>query len=114
MGEGVEGAFEAQALPDSRFRVNRKLRCLAKGGLPLGFQRGGFIVGDGIKIAQVQAPGAEAIPKGFNGEAGVMLDTGEPFFLGRGNQSAVLQQTTGGVMVKSGDPEDVHLLRSTF
>jgi hypothetical protein len=37
-----------------------------------------------------------------------VLLTGEPLFLRRRHDFAVLEKASGGVMIKSGDTEDVH------
>jgi len=51
---------------------------------------------------------SQAVFYGVMGKSGVMLLTGETFFLGRGYDLAITNEGGGTVMVEGGDAEDSH------
>ncbi len=72
------------------------------------FQEGLLIESHVIEVLNRHAAIAQTVRDGAFGETGIVLFAGEPFFLGRRDDLAVLHQASGAVVVKRRNPEDIH------
>ena len=75
---------------------------------PLEFAERLLVKNDVVQVAGRDAGFLQAELDGSLRKAEVVLDPGEPLFLGGGDQLPVPEEGRGRVMVKTGDPEDVH------
>jgi len=67
-----------------------------------------FVEGDEIQIGNADPSLLEAIVNGITGEGGIVFFPGESLFLGSGNDLAILDEARGAVVIKGGEPENVH------
>jgi hypothetical protein len=72
------------------------------------FQERFLIEGHQVQVGDGNAAFREAVFDGIGGEAGVVFLTGESLLLGSANDDAILHETGGAVVIKSGYTEDVH------
>ena len=68
-----------------------------------------IVISDVVDLVKSDPGGLQAIADRMNGEIPVMLDAREALFLGGRHNVAVTDQAGRGVMIESGNAEDIHL-----
>jgi hypothetical protein len=75
---------------------------------PFELQEGLVVEGDEIDIAERRARFLQAIGHGVMGEARIVFLAGEALFLGRGHDTAVLDQRRRAVVIEGRDAQNPH------